>query len=84
MKYDYQNYTDIRFEQWRHKARCVEFNVDPELFFPISVYEHRVEQAKAICQTCVVQQDCLQEALDNRYMYGIWGGRLFTRYANGK
>jgi WhiB family redox-sensing transcriptional regulator len=30
--------------------------------------------AKAICSRCSVRQECLQYALDNRILHGIWGG----------
>lgn len=34
----------------------------------------REEQAKAICQKCPVQLECLEFALTTNEPYGIWGG----------
>ncbi|MGH3442005.1 MAG: WhiB family transcriptional regulator [Nitriliruptorales bacterium] len=31
-------------------------------------------EAKATCASCVVRDECLEEALVNREEYGIWGG----------
>lgn len=30
--------------------------------------------AKAICRSCAVRQDCLEEALANHERFGVWGG----------
>ena len=34
----------------------------------------RIEQAKAICESCPVLQACREHALTVREPYGIWGG----------
>jgi len=34
----------------------------------------REARAKAICSTCVVQNDCLEYAIRIREPHGIWGG----------
>ena len=34
----------------------------------------RIEQAKAVCETCPVLQACREHALTVREPYGIWGG----------
>lgn len=50
------------------------------LFFPPSTFERKDERerrevrAKAICQVCPVQTDCIEYALRIREPYGIWGG----------
>ena len=33
-----------------------------------------MRQAKAICMTCPVRQECLDYAVDSREDWGIWGG----------
>ena len=54
---------------------------DPELFFPVSGEdtdkgEMEWVAAKRICEMeCPVRTECLSYALDNRLMYGVWGGR---------
>ena len=49
---------------WRDRAACR--NVDAELFFPIGTTEFalaQLEQARAVCDACPVQEPCLQWAL---------------------
>lgn len=61
--------------RWREKAACSK--EDPELFFPTGVNgysEKIVDQAKAICRTCPVADECLSYAMDHDEDYGIWGG----------
>ena len=56
---------------WRLKGACR--GLDPEIFYAASADE-AVERAKEVCDTCVVQQHCLEFALANREAEGIWGG----------
>ncbi len=50
------------------------------LFFPPSTFEKKDERerresrAKAICDVCPVQGDCVEYAVGIREPYGIWGG----------
>ncbi len=58
---------------WREQALCAQS--DPEMWFPEG--DHRItqgRQAKAICAKCPVQTQCLEEALANNDMFGVWGG----------
>jgi WhiB family redox-sensing transcriptional regulator len=60
---------------WRSAGSCL--TADPDLFFPISSAGRAAEQivhAKAICQHCAVQRQCLEFAQENALAYGIWGG----------
>jgi WhiB family redox-sensing transcriptional regulator len=50
---------------------------DPELWF--AELPADVEFAKALCQTCPVQQLCLGGALERREPWGVWGGELFLQ-----
>ena len=34
-----------------------------------------IETAKSICSLCPVRKECLSWALDNREIWGVWGGR---------
>ena len=54
---------------WRVHARCAE--VDPELFFPDKGGSTAI--AKSICRTCPVVDECLEYAMDNPDLMGIWG-----------
>jgi WhiB family redox-sensing transcriptional regulator len=55
---------------WRRHAACR--GLDPEIFYP-SV-DDDVDDAKAVCGSCVVQETCLEFALQGREKEGVWGG----------
>jgi WhiB family redox-sensing transcriptional regulator len=60
---------------WRHLAACRE--EDPELFFPIGTTGPallQIEQAKAVCRSCSVVDDCLSWAMESGQDSGVWGG----------
>lgn len=50
---------------------------DPELFFPIGYVSPtdltQIDQAKAVCRRCPVQNECLQWAIEASQGHGIWG-----------
>jgi WhiB family redox-sensing transcriptional regulator len=48
---------------------------DPETFFAET--PQLIDAAKAICQTCAVRKDCLDQAVARREPHGVWGGELF-------
>ena len=55
---------------WQTDALCSQ--TDPEAFFPEKGGSTR--DAKRICTSCEVRDECLQYALDNDERFGIWGG----------
>lgn len=60
---------------WRNDAACRD--QDPDLFFPIGSTGPAVEQAdeaKKVCMTCDVREQCLEFALASNQDAGIWGG----------
>lgn len=57
-------------EDWRISALCTQ--TDPEAFFPEKGGSTR--EAKRICASCEVKQDCLEYALEGDERFGIWGG----------
>ncbi len=57
------------FSEWHKRAAC---KGETESFF--SYDEERVAHARAICESCPVHQECLQTALADRNLYGVWGG----------
>ena len=60
---------------WRSKAACLD--KDPELFFPVGNTGPallQIEEAKAICRTCPVQEVYLQWAIETGQDSGVWGG----------
>ena len=55
---------------WQERALCAQ--TDPEAFFPEKGGSAR--EAKKVCLTCDVRNDCLEYALMNDERFGIWGG----------
>ena len=55
---------------WQVDALCAQ--TDPEAFFPEKGGSTR--DAKRICTTCDVRDQCLEYALQNDERFGIWGG----------
>lgn len=57
-------------QEWQERALCAQ--TDPEAFFPEKGGSTR--EAKKVCLTCEVRDDCLESALMNDERFGIWGG----------
>lgn len=55
---------------WQSDALCAQ--TDPEAFFPEKGGSTR--DAKRICASCEVRDQCLEYALANDERFGIWGG----------
>lgn len=56
---------------WQRDALCSQ--TDPEAFFPEKGGSTR--DAKRVCISCDVRDQCLQYALENDERFGIWGGK---------
>lgn len=56
---------------WFDDAACK--GMGPEIFFPPSGTTAR--EAKAICRSCPVREQCGQSALSANERFGVWGGR---------
>lgn len=56
--------------KWTEDALCAQ--TDPEAFYPEKGGSTR--EAKKVCLTCGVRDDCLEYALENDDHYGIYGG----------
>lgn len=63
---------------WRERAACLDYPAI--LFFGIDDAETpaerrlREDEAKQVCFTCPVREECLDYALVTKEAYGIWGG----------
>ena len=55
---------------WQDRALCAQ--TDPEAFFPEKGGSTR--EAKRVCSTCEVREECLEYALAHDERFGIWGG----------
>lgn len=58
-------------EHWREHAACR--GVSVHLFYPERWDNESIANAIAVCNTCLVKQHCLDEALEKREP-GVWGG----------
>ncbi len=57
-------------EGWQSRALCAQ--TDPEAFYPEQGGSTR--EAKKVCLTCEVRDDCLESAQANDERFGVWGG----------
>jgi WhiB family redox-sensing transcriptional regulator len=60
---------------WMVHAACT--GADPDLFFGEAGSPSK--EAKEICRSCVVRDDCLEFALQLSERFGIWGGLTFKQ-----
>jgi hypothetical protein len=52
-------------------------DADPDLFFPEDddpKYLATVQAAKAVCMGCSIKFECLEYALSDSSLLGVWGG----------
>lgn len=56
--------------EWKAFGACR--GLDPGVWYPEAGESSAA--AKAICDTCPVEDVCLEMALANRERYGVWGG----------
>lgn len=68
--YPWHTYEPDRIEDWRDRAACTQ--VDPELFFPEPGESPR--NAKSICASCEVINECLTWAIETDEQFGVAGG----------
>ena len=57
-------------ELWRILRACRSKPVS--FFFPSNVADYK--KAVSFCNKCPVKQECLNYALENEIVYGVWGG----------
>ncbi len=56
---------------WQDLGRCAES--DPDLWFPDKGGPTR--EAKKVCRSCEVREECLAYALEHKILHGVWGGK---------
>jgi WhiB family transcriptional regulator, redox-sensing transcriptional regulator len=62
-------------ETWKRQALCRLLDLSPDLFFSPHGRHVAIEQsAKRVCRACIVQEDCLNFALNSNIRHGLWGG----------
>lgn len=55
---------------WTGRAACR--GLDPAIFYPPT--DEEADEAKAVCELCPVNEDCLEHAILHREKNGVWGG----------
>ena len=66
---------DFSVPPWMESANCIGMNTD--WFFPVTQqgpYGGVSKAVKAICGSCPVRNECLEQALKTDSRFGIWGG----------
>jgi WhiB family transcriptional regulator, redox-sensing transcriptional regulator len=71
MSYEFQT-------PWRIPEDVACAGLDTKIFFPLKGERTKAQEAKAICNTCLHQQACLNFALVNHIEHGIFGGVTST------
>lgn len=67
--------------EWRRDAKC-QGDAATDFYPPFGGERKRdrvarEQRAKAICATCSVSSQCLQQAVATGERYGVWGGLTF-------
>lgn len=61
-------------ETWRKRALCKDYPV--EYWYPENpTAQGAFAQAKSICDRCPVESECLDYAVANAEIHGMWGGK---------
>jgi WhiB family transcriptional regulator, redox-sensing transcriptional regulator len=66
---------DTKRLDWRGDAACM--HADPDLFFPVGTTGpalRQIDEAKRVCLACPVRTPCLEWALGQGILSGIWAG----------
>lgn len=67
----------IELAEWRSRAACKDLGaLAAEIFFPENTKRgiDPYARARTICATCPVKAECLDEAIENKEQYDLWGG----------
>ena len=57
-------------QEWQEQASCRAVPV--ETFFPL--VEQEADDAKQVCRSCLVREQCLEFAISAGEHFGVWGG----------
>jgi len=62
--------------KWQDQAACKGVT-EHAIFFPQSDqpgWQARQAKALEICKACPVREECLNHAIENNELFGVWGG----------
>lgn len=57
---------------WVEEASCR--GISGDMFYPELYIQEEIVAAKRVCDACPVKAECLDHAMTNREIFGIWGG----------
>jgi hypothetical protein len=60
---------------WQKDGVCADPIESDYIDFFFSEDPNEIAQAKTLCEVCPVRKECLSWALDNKEIWGVWGGR---------
>lgn len=67
---------------WHEDAECARpENFDKQKSFFANKPSQQLE-AKKLCNKCPVKRDCAKWALDNKQLWGVWGGLDYSKIRN--
>lgn len=59
---------------WQSYANCLNAP-DKSVFFPTTGENLKLRAAQAICDSCLVKDECLEYAVNHNERFGVWGGK---------
>jgi WhiB family redox-sensing transcriptional regulator len=68
---EYQLFEVKMNDSWREKALCRISKTQIDFF---DEDKHSIKMAKSTCRRCIVADECLLFAVQNKEKFGIWGG----------
>lgn len=65
----------LNMPNWKEFGVALCAQTDPELFFPVKFSNQvDIKRAKSICYQCEIRPICLEYAMADPELLGIWGG----------
>ena len=62
-------------DEWMSRGTCrIDKTIPPDTFFPGKNEPQKLKKAREVCSICPVKEECLDYALSNYILHGIWGG----------
>jgi len=68
--------------EWHEDAECSKYENRNKINNFFANKPSQQWEAKKICNQCPVRKDCLKWALDNKQLWGIWGGLDYKQIRN--
>ena len=72
----------IESPDWHEDAECAKIEHADKLDSFFANKPSQQWEAKKLCNSCPVKRDCAKWALDNKQLWGIWGGLDYKEIRN--